>query len=99
MVATWGTGQVLEIDRMGNVHVVKRGFEKLDGIDFDKEGNLYVSSFEKGEIYKISRMGRGAVTKTIPGLMTPADISYDKNKDDILVPSMKGNTVSTVKAR
>jgi hypothetical protein len=44
-------------------------------------------------------MGRGAVTKTIPGLMTPADISYDKNKDDILVPSMKGNTVSTVKAR
>ncbi len=99
MVVTWVSGQILEIDRMGGIHVLKRGFDKLDGLDYDNAGNLYISSFEKGEIFKITRMGRGAITMTRSGLVTPADISYDRKKDEILIPSMKGNTVSTVSAR
>lgn len=95
MVATYGSGQILEIDPAGKVHVLKRGLSTLDGIDYDAQGNLYVSSFEKGEIYKIAYLGRGALSTYLSGLTTPADISYDRGKGEILVPSMKGSTVST----
>ena len=95
MVVTWGSGQILEIDRQGGIHVLKRGLSGLDGIDYDNEGNLYVSSFEKGEIYKIAYWGRGAITTFLNGLVTPADISCDRNKNEILIPSFKGNTVTT----
>lgn len=99
MVATWVSGQILEIDRMGGIHVLKNGFQTLDGMDFDNQGNLFVSSFDKGEVFKITRMGRGAVSTSLPGLNSPADISYSKTKDELLVPSFKGNTVSTVSTR
>jgi len=68
----------------------------LDGIDHDEEGNLYVSSHSQGVIHRIARLGRGKVTTEASGLTTPADISYDRTKRELLVPSFKGNTVSTL---
>ncbi len=96
VVVTWKTGQILEIDRSGKIHVLKRGLSGLDGIDYDKEGNLYVSSFDKGEIYKITRFGRGQLSTFLSGLTSPADISCDRARNELLIPSMKGNTVLTV---
>ncbi len=97
MVVTWGSGQILEIDRRtGKVFVVKKGLMGLDGIDSDGEGNLYVSSFQKGEIYKIPNLGRGTLTTFEGGLKTPADISFDRKRKEVLVPSFEGNTVETV---
>ena len=66
---------------------------------YDNQGNLYVSSFDKGEVYKISRMGRGPMEIFMGGLITPADISCDRQKDELLIPSFKGNSVSTVPLR
>jgi len=96
MVVTWQSGQILEIDRAGKIHVLKRGLTTLDGIDHDHEGNIYVSSFEKGEIYKIAYFGRGVLNTFLNGLTTPADISCDRKKQELLIPSFKGNTVLTV---
>ncbi|MBI2095629.1 MAG: SMP-30/gluconolactonase/LRE family protein [Candidatus Omnitrophica bacterium] len=96
LVATWGSGEVLEIDRWKKIHVLKRGLQNLDGIDVDNRGNLYVSAFERGEVYRISNLGRGALVTALSGLVTPADISYDRKKDELLVPSFKGHTVSSV---
>ena len=96
MVAALKSGRILEIDYEGGVHVVKRGLEGLDGIDYDRSGNIYVSSHSKGEIYKISRYGRGPIVTLETGLITPADISYDRKKDEILIPSFDGNTVTTL---
>ena len=95
MVVTWDSGQVLEIDPSGRIHVLKRGLKGLDGIDYDTAGNLYVSSFEKGEVYRIPFYGRGALTVFMSGLKTPADISCDRKKGELLVPSFKGNTINT----
>ncbi len=95
IVVTYGSGKILEIDRAKKIHVLKRGLSTLDGVDYDNEGNLYVSSFEKGEIYKIPYYGRGALTTSLSGLTTPADISFDRRKNELLVPSMKGNAVAT----
>ena len=95
MVVTWKSGEILEIDGSGRVHRLKRGLKNLDGIDFDLDGSIYVSSFEKGEIYRIPFYGRGTLTPFLSGLLTPADISCDRKKREILIPSFKGNSVST----
>jgi hypothetical protein len=80
----------------GKVTVLKESLMNLDGGDFDNEGNLFVSSFQKGEIYKIPNYGRGELTTFLGGLTTPADISIDRKKNDLLIPSLNGNTVSSV---
>ncbi len=95
MVVTWASGEILEIDHAGNVHVIKESLMSLDGIDSDPSGNLFVSSFQKGEIYKIDNYGRGALMTFASGLQTPADISYDSKNNQLLIPSFEGNTVST----
>ncbi len=96
MVVTLVSGQILEIDRVGKIHVLKRGLLKLDGIDYDNQGNLYISSFEKGEIYRIPHMGRGPLETFMSGLITPADISCDRKNNELLIPSFNGNQVMTV---
>jgi sugar lactone lactonase YvrE len=95
MVATWDSGQILTIDAAGKTRVLKKGLSKLDGIDYDNEGNIYVSSYGKGEIYKISYWGRGPISVFLGGLKTPADISVDRKKNEMLIPSTDGGTVTT----
>ncbi len=96
MVATLRSGQILEIDTNSKVHVIKKGLKGLDGIDYDNEGNCYVSSFEKGEIYKIPYYGRGSLMTFMGGLTSPADISVDRRKGDLLIPCINGHSVTTV---
>ncbi len=96
MVVTWKTGRILEIDPFGNIHVLKKGLEALDGITYDGAGNLYVSSFENGEIHRVAHLGRGSLTTFVTGLLTPADISYDYKKNELLVPSFRGGRIATL---
>ena len=96
MVVTFKSGEIFEIDAAGTRIVLQKGLSSLDGIDYDSQGNLYVSSFDKGEIYKIPSYGRGELTIFQKNLTTPADISCDRKRNDLLVPSFKGNTVMTV---
>ena len=95
MVVTWEGGKILEIEPKGKIHVLKRGLHGLDGIDYDIEGNLYVSSVEKGEIYRIPFYGRGTLTIFLGGLTAPANISCDRKRHELLVPSLTGHSVST----
>ncbi len=96
MSAGFKSGEILEIDRQGKIHCIKRGLRALDGIDYDINGNLYVSSFEKGEIYKIPMFGRGTLSIFQSGLTTPADISCNRRAGELLIPSMTGNTITTL---
>lgn len=96
MIATLATGRILEIGPAGRIHVVRRGLSGLAGLDYDLRGNLYVSSVEKGEIYRIEHYGRGAFSTLFTGLTTPTLISYDRSKDELLIPSTKSNKVTTV---
>jgi DNA-binding beta-propeller fold protein YncE len=96
MVLAFQTGQLLEIDRMGRIHVLRRGLSTPQGLDYDNAGDLYISSSEKGEIYKIGLLGRGVLSTFLSGLTAPADISYDRKKEEILIPSFKRSTVTTV---
>ena len=95
VVVAWQGGEILEVTPEGKVHQLKKGLWALDGVDSDGHGNLYVSSFEKGEIYKIPYFGRGPISVFLSGLTTPADISFDWKNSELLIPSFKGNSVTT----
>jgi len=82
---TLGRGMVGTLDTGGKLEKFavfpSRG---LVGIDLDDEGNLFVSSFTRGIIYRI---GPDAKPKVLAhGISAPADISLDKKKRLVLVP-------------
>ncbi len=94
VIALWG-GKILVLDKEGKLETyIDKTFRALDGIDFDKDGNLYVSSFKLGEIYKITPDRK--VTTIRKGLKSPADISVDKEKNLLLVPVMGANKIETI---
>ena len=95
--ASSATGELYWLDENGKAikfDTKKKLASGLDGIDFDGEGNLYVSTFTGGIIYRISRQGE--VKQFVTDLVTPADISLDTINRLILVPSFSGNRVFTL---
>lgn len=94
IVVTWGTGKILSVDMNGKIaQIVNESFKNLDGIDFDREGNLIVSSFSDGKIYRIKKFSKVEVLKE--NIVTPADISFDYKNNQVLVPSFDGNIIFT----
>ena len=87
-------GKILNISKDGKIaSYIEKNFVALDGIDFDNDGNLYVSSFQEGEIYKITPDKQ--VTTIKKGLKSPADISVDKAKNLLLIPLMGADKIET----
>jgi sugar lactone lactonase YvrE len=95
VVVTWGTGRVLEVTKQGDVRPwLDRQFEKLDGADFDADGNLYFSAYAEGKVYRAAEDGKVSVFQE--GLVTPADINIDRRKGLLLIPSFDANFVRAV---
>jgi len=95
--ANAGTGELYWLDEHGKpskFETDKKLDRGLDGIGFDKEGNLYVSTFTGGKIYRIDR--QGGVKQFMTDIVTPADISLDTVNRLILVPSFSGNRAFTL---
>jgi len=94
-LVTWGTGRLYNVGLKGGLKPASREmFANLDGVDFDGEGNIFFSSFTGGKIYRLSP--RGEIKTISHGLVTPADISLDRKKRLILVPSFNGNRAFTL---
>ena len=64
----------------------------LDGVEIDQQGNIYVSDWESGELYKIS-----SGTKTVIGLgqysQGLADIGLNSLTGELVLPVMLSNEV------
>ncbi len=93
---TWGAGRIIEITQDGKLRTFTEdpAWKDLDGLDYDSVGNLYISSFTGGTIYKISPNLKAETVKS--GLTTPADINIDRKGNMILVPSFNGNSAMTI---
>ncbi len=93
---TWGTGKILEIghDKRIKTLVEDAAWKDLDGMDYDNAGNIYLSSFTGGAIYKVDSMLKVSLVKG--GLTTPADVQVDRQANLLLIPSFNGNTVTTI---
>lgn len=92
---TWESGKVQEIDSSGSIKTIveDKRFKTLDGIDFDNNGNMFISSFTGGEVYKITPDLK--IEVFLKGLTSPADINIDKKNNLLLIPSFEGNSAKT----
>jgi sugar lactone lactonase YvrE len=93
---TWGVGKIVEIGPDGKITTLAQdpSWKDLDGLDYDNAGNIYISSFTGGTIYRLAPTGVVSEIKT--GLKTPADINVDRKAGQILIPSFEGNAASTL---
>ena len=96
IAVSWNKGSIAEIEPDGTiVELVSNGFfssrfRNLDGVDFDTWGNMYVSDFTAGKIWRMRPDHHfNVIAEFLP---TPADISVDRAKNLILVPYLYGNT-------
>jgi hypothetical protein len=95
IAVSWHKGNIVEIAGDGAItELVSNGFfssrfRNLDGVDFDTWGNMYVSDFTAGKIWRM-RPDRhfNVIAEYLP---TPADIGVDRVKNLILVPYLYGN--------
>ncbi len=83
-------GAIFEVTPEGIVTVIEGNsfftsrFRNLDGVDFDRWGNMYVSDFTAGKIWRMRPDRRFQVIAEF--LPFPADIGVDRKNNLILVP-------------
>jgi len=86
--------------------LVSTEFTNLDGLTLDKGGNCYVSawgpgSFEtgfkkQGTIYKYDNSFKKEPTIVSTGHYGPADIYFNKEKNELVIPSLLSDTVEII---
>lgn len=95
IAVSWHKGNIVEIAGNGTItELVSNGFfssrfQNLDGVDFDTWGNMYVSDFTTGKIWRMRPDHHfNVIAEYLP---SPAGISVDREKNLILVPYLYGN--------
>jgi hypothetical protein len=95
IVSSWNKGKIFEVSAEGKItELVSNGFfshrfNNLDGVDFDGYGNMYVSDFTGGKVWRMRPDRKFDVIAEF--LPSPADISVDRRNHLILVPYEYGN--------
>ena len=95
IVASWDKGKIFEVTPEGKItELVSNGFftarfHNLDGLDFDSWGNLYISDFTAGKVWRMRPDQHfDVIAEYLP---SPADIGVDRDNHLILVPYHYGN--------
>lgn len=95
VVVSWDRGKIVEVGLDGRLtELVSNGFfssrfGNLAGVDFDQWGNMYVSDFTRGKIWRMQPSQKFQVIAEY--LPSPADIAIDRANHVILVPYHYGN--------
>ena len=95
IVVSWNKGKILEVSGDGIITELASNsffssrFHNLDGVDFDRWGNMYVSDFTAGKVWRMRPDHKFDVVAEF--LQSPADIGVDRKNHLILVPYHYGN--------
>ena len=90
IAVSWEKGKISEVSPEGVVtELFSNGFfsnrfQNLRGVDFDRWGNMYVSDFTTGKVWRMSWDKRFQVIAEF--LPSPGDLSIDRANNLILVP-------------
>ncbi|MGH7254682.1 MAG: hypothetical protein ACREI3_02795, partial [Nitrospirales bacterium] len=96
IAVSWAKGKILDVDPGGAlVELVSNSwfsfrFYNLSGVDFDQFGNMYVSDFTAGKVWRMHPDGTFKVIAEF--LHSPADLAVDRNNHVILVPYLYANS-------
>src|SRR5580765_839814 len=90
IAVSWEKGKISEVSPEGVVtELFSNGFfsnrfQNLRGVDFDRWGNMYVSDFTTGKVWRMSWDKRFQVIAEF--LPSPGDLSIDRENNIMLVP-------------
>jgi DNA-binding beta-propeller fold protein YncE len=90
IAVSWEKGNIFEITPEGVLTEIfsnsffSNRFQNLRGVDFDRWGNMYVSDFTTGKVWRMSWDKRFQVIAEF--LPSPGDLSIDRANNIILVP-------------
>jgi hypothetical protein len=90
IAVSWEKGKISEVSPEGVVTELfsnsffSNRFQNLRGVDFDRWGNMYVSDFTTGKVWRMSWDKRFQVIAEF--LPSPGDLSIDRENNIILVP-------------
>jgi hypothetical protein len=90
IAVSWNKGKILEVTPEGAISELVSNsffssrFNNLNGVDFDNLGNMYVSDFTAGKVWRMRPDRRfDVIAEYLP---SPADIGIDRKNHLILVP-------------
>lgn len=91
LFVTWGaSGHIKAMDLTSNAlsYVVQNaGVGNIDGIDYDDDGNWFISSWSQSpRITKYTNDFSSSEIITVPGINNPADICYSTETDTLAIP-------------
>jgi hypothetical protein len=87
------TGNLMEKGRF-QPKIIRTGFRGGDGIEFDPKGNLYISSWTRGQVWLIEQNPTGHNPKVvISGLRSAADFYLDAPEKRLVIPDMIAGTI------
>lgn len=91
-VTSFGSGELYWISDAGKKeHVQKMPRGKNDGLVVTKDGRILVSSWEGSAVF--SGTNGGTFQNEISGVESPADIGYDCERERLLIPLFKKDSV------
>ena len=92
LILDWG-GDLLEANLRNNkIKKIAGGFDGGDGLAY-ADGVIYISSWKKGIVYS----HKNGLTKIMDdNYQAAADIALSRNKKTLIVPDMKGGTVTLI---
>ena len=92
LVAEFFMGNILSHSG-GKMTTLNTGFRGADAIERDSQGNLYISSWTQGKVWKLGPKGQNP--KIIAqGLKSAADFLLDEKQGVIIVPDMLAGTLN-----
>jgi len=96
LVADFGTGNLYRVKLAdGSAEKIAEGMDGADGLTWDHHGRLYISSWKTGTLFAIPRPGEKPVV-VAKGFAQAADTCLDPTGKFILVPDMKGGTLTAI---
>ena len=91
-----------ESGELHRLNLDTKKFEKLaegcvggDGLLFDPFGRLYITSWSLGKVWAIPRPGVAPIL-IAEGLASAADLAFDAANNRLLIPDMKGGTLTAL---
>jgi hypothetical protein len=92
LVGEFFHGNLLEA-RGKTITVLATGYRGADAIEQDRKGNIYVSSWQQGKVWRFDRRGKNEAL-LLEGLQSAADFYLDEKAGQLVVPDMKAGTLT-----
>lgn len=90
LVANWGAGTVVRVDRGGQVTTIAAGLEGPSGLAVAANGDIFVASYGGDLVWRVSKQGVREVF--VRGLATPAGLSLDR-RGRLLIANRRTNQI------